>query len=1056
MKSNFRILFLIVLSLLLPATIAAQTHRASLRGTVYDPQQAVVGGAQVTLTSTATGDVRTTTTDENGLFAITSLPAGEYELTVVVSSFSTHKEKVDVLVNQEQRLDVGLNIGPLLPQRVDSPFTVLLKKESASLGSVIENRQITGLPLDGRNFYELSLLVPGAVPPAPGSAGSVRGDFAFSVNGAREDSNNFLLDGVYNVDPKLNTFGVRPSVDAIREFEMLTSTYDASFGRNPGAQVNVILNSGSNDFHGSVFEFHRNAALDARNFFAPGSEPKPKYIRNQFGGALGGPINRDRTFFFADYEGTRSREGITRITNVPTALERAGNFSQSLFGAPVSPFPGVSFDNGIIPDFLINPVGRAIANLYPLPNRNVPFQNFVASPILRDDNNSFDARVDHHLNSRAELTFRYSFGDRNLFEPFTGPAFSLVPGFGDTVNRRSQNGMAALNLVLTPNLANESRVAFSRVAASITQEASVLNSQVGLPTISPRERDLGLSFITITGFSPLGDEGNNPQNSVTNVYQFLNNSSYVRGNHLFKFGVDLRFSQQNAFRDVESRGRLQFSPFLQLTGNALGDLLLGFPLLTSVARVDNPQQIRTESYNFFVNDSYRVTPRLTLNAGVRYEYNSPPVDAEDRANIFDVVTRNLVPVGTNGVPRSGFDADKNNFAPRVGFAWTLGEDEKTVLRGGYGIYYDQSPLAPAEALYFNSPFFDNNIFFPLPGLPLTLNDPFPSFFPFPLPDSALAIQRDLRTGYMQHWNFNVERQFGRESVLEVAYVGSKGTKLLTARDINQPQPSVLPPGLPFVPRPDPRFDDIDLLESRANSNYNALQVRFQQRLTRGFSALASYTWSKSIDDASNFFSSAGDPNFPQNSFNVAAERGRSNFDVAHRLNVSYSYAFPFRSNDGVLGTLLNGWETFGIVTLQTGRPFTVALLSEIDNSGTGRSILGFGANDRPNLVGNPELSNPGTLQWFNTAAFAFPAPGTFGNAGRNILEGPGFQNVNASLLKNTRITERVNLQFRAEAFNLFNHPNFNLPDNFLGSPTFGRITSARDPRHIQFGLKLLF
>ena len=1054
MKSNFRTLFLIVLSLL-PATIAAQTHRASLRGTVYDPNQAAVSGATITVTSTATGDVRTTTTDSNGQFAITSLPAGEYEVMIEASAFKAHQEKIELFVNQEQRLDVDLLVGGTGPYVVES-YNALLKKDSASLGNVIENRQITGLPLDGRNFYELSLLVPGAVPPAPGSAGSVRGDFAFSVNGAREDANNFLLDGVYNVDPKLNTFGVRPSVDAIREFEMLTSTYDASFGRNPGAQVNVILNSGSNDFHGSVFEFHRNAALDARNFFAPASETKPKYIRNQFGGSLGGPINRDRTFFFADYEGTRSREGITRITNVPTTLERAGNFSQSLFGAPVSPFPGLTFDNGIIPDFLINPVGRAIANLYPLPNRNVPFQNFVASPILRDDNDSFDARVDHHLSDRAELAFRYSFGERDLFEPFTGPSFSLVPGFGDTVKRRSQNGMAALNLVLTPNLVSESRVAFSRVAASVTQEASVLNSQVGLPTISPRERDLGLSFITITGFSPLGDEGNNPQNSVTNVYQFLNNWSYVRGNHLFKFGADLRFSQQNAFRDVESRGRLQFSPFGQITGNALADLLIGFPFLTSVARVDNPQQIRTESYNFFINDSYRITPRLTLNGGLRYEYNSPPVDAEDRANVYDVVTRSLVPVGTNGVPRSGFDADKNNFAPRVGFAWTLGEDEKTVVRGGYGIYYDQSPLAPAEALYFNSPFFDNNLFFSLPGLPLTLNDPFPSFFPFPLPDSALAIQRDLRTGYMQHWNFNVERQLGRDSVIEAAYVGSKGTKLLTARDINQPQPSVLPPGLPFVPRPDPRFDDIDLLESRANSNYNALQLRFQQRLTRGFSALASYTWSKSIDDASNFFSSAGDPNFPQNSFNVAAERGRSNFDVAHRLSVSYSYAFPFKRNDGFVGTLLSGWETFGIVTLQTGRPFTVALLSEIDNSGTGRSILGFGANDRPNLVGNPELSDPTTLQWFNTTAFAFPAPGTFGNAGRNILEGPGFQNVNASLLKNTRLTERVNLQFRAEAFNLFNHPNFNLPDNFLGSPTFGRITSARDPRHIQFGLKLLF
>jgi len=1057
LKSHFRTLLLIGLYLLAATVIPAQTHRASLRGTIYDPNGAAIPGAKITITNSETGEVRTTTANTEGEYAISSLPPGGYQIEVEQTGFEKHIQIIELLVNQEQRFDVTLRVpGPRIIDFIPVEPQQMLKKDSPALGTVIENHQITGLPLDGRNFYELSLLVPGAVPPAPGSAGSVRGDFAFSVNGAREDANNFLLDGVYNVDPKLNTFGVRPSVEAIREFEMLTSTYDASFGRNPGAQVNVILNSGSNDFHGSAFEFHRNAALDARNFFAPASEPKPKYIRNQFGGSLGGPISHNRTFFFADYEGTRSREGITRITNVPTALERAGNFSQSLFGVPTNPFTGMPFDNGIIPDFFISPIGRAIAALYPLPNRNVPFQNFVSSPILRDDNDSFDARVDHKLNDRADLVFRYSFGDRDLFEPFTGPSFALVPGFGDTVKRRSQNAMAALTFMITPNLVNESRVAFNRVASSVQQEASVLNSDVGLPTISPRTRDLGLSFITITGFSPLGDEGNNPQNSVTNVYQFLNNSSYVHGNHLIKFGADLRFSQQNAFRDVESRGRLQFSPFLTLTNNALGDLLLGFPLFTSVAHVDNPQQIRTQSYNFFINDSYRVRARLTLNAGLRYEYNSPPVDAQDRANIYDVVTRNLVPVGTNGVPRSGFEPDKNNFAPRVGFAWTIGKDEKTVLRGGYGVYYDQSPLAPAEALYFNSPFFDNNIFFPFPGLPLTLNDPFPAFFPFPLPDSALAIQRDLRTGYMQHWNFNVERQLGDRSLVEVAYVGSKGTKLLTARDINQPQPSVLPPGLPFVPRPDPRFDDIDLLESRANSNYNALQMRYQQRLTRGFSALVSYTWSKSIDDASNFFSSAGDPNFPQNSYNVAAERGRSNFDVAHRLSASYSYALPFRHAEGLAGKFINGWETFGIVTLQTGRPFTVALLSEIDNSGTGRSILGFGANDRPNLVGNPELSNPTTSQWLNTAAFAFSAPGTFGNAGRNILEGPGFQSVNASLVKNTHFTERVNLQFRAEAFNLFNHPNFNLPDNFLGSPTFGRITSARDPRHIQFGLKLLF
>ena len=378
------------------------------------------------------------------------------------------------------------------------------------------------------------------------------------------------------------------------------------------------------------------------------------------------------------------------------------------------------------------------------------------------------------------------------------------------------------------------------------------------------------------------------------------------------------------------------------------------------------------------------------------------------------------------------------------------------------MYYDQSPLAPGEALYFNSPYFDNNIFFSLPGLPLTLSNPFPAFFPFPLPDSALAIQRDLRTAYMQHWNLNVQRQLHRNTVLEIAYVGSKGTKLLTARDINQPRPSVLPPGLPFVPRPDPRFDDIDLLESRANSNYHSLQVRFQQRLSRGLAALVSYTWAKSIDNASNFFSSAGDPNFPQNSYDVRAERGRSNFDVRHRLSISYSYDLPLGNGHGLLAnagwisTILSGWQIFGVVALQSGQPFTVALLSEIDNSGTGRSILGFGANDRPNVVGDPRLDRRSPEHWFNQSAFTFPPRGSFGNSGRNVLDGPNYQNFNASLVKNTALSERFNLQLRAEFFNLLNHPNFNLPDNFLGSPTFGRITSAREPRHIQFGVKLLF
>lgn len=1067
MKSTFPASLVVLLFISFVSPALAQTHRGSIRGTITDPNGAVIRGAEVKLTNQGTGETRSVMSGEEGEYVLPSLLPASYKLEVVATAFAPRSEEIALQVNQELRIDVSLFIGTIIEDEhmiVESSVSQL-KKDTASIGAVIENRQVEGLPLDGRNFFELSLLVPGAVPPAQGSAGSVRGDFAFSVNGAREDSNNFLLDGVYNVDPKLNTFGVRPPVDAIREFEMLTSTYDAAFGRSAGAQVNVVLKSGTNEFRGSLYEFHRNGALDARNFFAPASEPAPKYIRNQFGGSLGGPIRKDRTFFFADYEGTRAREGVTRVTNVPTLQERAGDFSQSLFGVPIDPFTGQPFPGGRIPAERINAVGRRIAALYPAPNRATPFANFVSSPTQRDRNDSFDARVDHVLGERSTLAFRYSFGDRSLFEPFAGPSYSFVPGYGNDVTRRSQNAMASLTRVFSPAFVNDFRLAFNRVATGVRQEnaGTSVNRAVGLADLATNARDFGLSFITVTGFSPLGHEGNNPQNGVTNTYQILDTATYTRGAHLFKFGGDFRLVQQNAFRDVESRGRLQFSPFGQVTFNALGDLLLGFPLLTGGARVDNAQHLRSESYNLFVNDSYRVTPRLTLNAGLRYEYNSPSVDAEDRANIYDPATRTLVPVGTRGVPRSGYDADRNNFAPRVGLAYTFGAEGNTVLRAGYGVYYDQSPLAPGEALYFNKPYFDFNLFFSLgPFLPLTLDNPFPSFFPLQLPDSALAIQRDLRTPYMQHWNANVQQQLGRNAILEVGYVGSKGTKLLSARDINQPLPSALPPGLPFVPRPVAGFDDITLLESRAGSNYHSLQARLQQRLDFGLALLASYTWSKSIDDASNFFTSAGDPNFPQDSRNLRAERGRSNFDVSQRLSVSYSYDLPFGkgrahlANHGLLTTLLSGWQTFGIVTLQTGRPFTVALISDLDNSGTGRASLGFGANDRPNVVGDPTLANRSPDRWFNTAAFAFPAPGTFGNAGRNILEGPGTENVNASLVKNTALNERLNLQLRAEVFNLFNHPNFNLPDNFLGSPTFGRITSARDPRHIQFGAKLLF
>ncbi len=1027
----------------------AQSLKGSITGRVTDDAGKPLAGVRITVAHDETNKKRSAATDPDGEFVIALLPPGPYRLDAERGGYRKHVQPLALQVNQELRLELPLLPGAITEQIVVTAARGVLKTDAAALGSLIDNRHIRGLPLDGRNFLELSLLVPGAAPAAPGSAGSVRGDFAIHINGAREDSNLFLLDGVYNADPKLNGFGVNPPVDAILEFEVLTSSYDASFGRNAGGQVNVVLHSGANRLRGTAYEFFRNASLDGRNFFAPRSEPDPRYQRNQFGGSLGGPLRRDRTFFFADYEGRRLREGITRTTNVPTLLERAGDFSRSSPPFVIDLFTQRPFDNARIPDVRQHQVGRAIAALYPAPNRSTPGQNFVSSPALRDRDNHFDVRLDHALSSSSELSFRYSFADRSLFEPFSGPSFARVPGYGTDVPRRAQNVMLSETHTFSPALLNEVRAGFNRVAAGAfhqNSDASV-NRRVGLPELSSKSRDFGLSFITITGFSPLGDEFNNPQHSVSNTYQIADHATWARGRHLVKFGFDARVLQQNAFRDVQSRG---FLNFLGLSGNALAELLQGFPSVTGGARLNNHQHLRTESYNFFAQHNWRLRPDLTLSAGLRYEFNSPPVDAEDRANVYDPATQRLVRVGSDGIPRSGYAADKNNWGPRVGLAWTPSSRRGLVVRAGYGVYYDQSALAPGEGLYFNAPYFDFKLYFPiLPQLPLTLSDPFPSFFPVALPISALTFQRDLRSPYAQHWNFSIQHQLGRGRVAEISYVGSKSMQLLAARDINQPRPSVPTPPFP-APRPVRQFDDINVLESRSSSSYHSLQARFQQRLQAGLSVLASYTFSKSLDDTSSFFSSAGDPNFPQDSANVRAERARSNFDARQRLSLAYSYDLPLGK-----GRLRAGWQTHGILSFQTGRPFTVALLPDLDNSNTGRSILGFGNNDRPHLLRSPNLSSPSPDRWFDTSAFAI-VPGAFGNAGRNILDGPGLQTVNVSLLKDTTLSESLTLQFRAEFFNLLDHTNFDLPDIFLGSPSFGRIGSSQSPRRIQFGLKLLF
>jgi hypothetical protein len=1021
---------------------AGQAPTATIRGIVIDQTDARLPGAQLTVTRDETRESRRTVADEAGRFAFAELPSGTYTIQAELAGFSVFRQRAAVAVGSHVWITAQLAVTPVTAVVTTGAGEshVPLVNRTPAMTTLIDEQQVTNLPLDGRNFLELALLVPGTVPAPQGSASSVRGDFALSVNGAREDFNNYILDGAYNVDPKLGTPAVRPPVDAIEGFEVSTSNYDASFGRNGGGQINVLTRSGANDFRGTAYEFMRNGALDSRNHFAPEGEPDPDYSRHQFGASVGGPLARNRTFFFADYEGTRLREGITRVTNVPTAAERAGDFSQSLFPRPVDPLSRQPLPGGAIPPFFINQIGASIAALYPLPNRSTPFANFVSSPTLHDDVDQVDLRVDQVIGDGTRATGRYSFSDRRLLEPFAGTGFSSLPGFGNDVDRGGHNAVFSMTHGRA-SFVNDLRLGITRVGISVYPEnPQIDNASVGLPSLASDPRDAGLSLITITGYSPIGHEYNNPQESTATTLQITNAATWARGPHLLKFGGEWYGIRQTAFRDVQARGFLNFLQGV-FTGNALADLLIGLPVVTGGARLDNPQNLRARNWSLFAHDDWRFSDALTISGGLRYDYIAPPVDAEDRANLYDPSLGTTVPVGTGSMPRGGYDADRNNFAPRAGFSWALDRESRHVVRGGYGIYYNQGALATSEGLYFNPPYFNLSVNI----ASATLNNPFPT--PGFFPQSATAYQRDLQTPWMEHWNIGVQRTMGRRRALEISYVGSRGHDLISARDANQPRPSTVVPNL----RPNPLFADVTLIESRGSSRYNALQMKLQQR-SDPVTVLVAYTYGKSTDNASGFFTSAGDPNFPQDSLNPDAEEARSSFDVRHRLSASFSLALPFSGN-----IWLDDWQVHGIATLNSGRPFTVALPPDIDQSNTGRSNLGFGNNDRPNVSGDPALpvGDRGEDRWFNTAAFTMPAFGAFGNAERNTVEGPGYRNLSLGVTKLIPLGE-ARLQLRFEGFNILNRANYDLPDAFLGSPTFGRILSAGSPRRFQLGIKAFF
>lgn len=1026
-----------------------------------------VAGAEITLRNLDTGIEQTSVSDGGGNYAFVGVAPGSYELSARsagrTSPWSTRVELETGTALQMDLLVAVSEPGGTSTVRVDVSATrALLNTESAALGTVIPNDYIVNLPLDGRNFLELALLAAGTTPAAVGSAGAARGRFAFQAAGARDDANSFIYDGVYAIDPTLNSFSFTPPVDAVQEFRVQTSNTEAGLGRASGGQVSVDLKRGSNQFHGTAYEFLRNDAMDARNFFDLPDRDQPKLRRNQFGGSIGGPLKKNSTFFFADYERLDETRAITRSTNVPTAAERTGDFSQSALPQPIDFTTFQPFPNATIPDFFQHPIGRGLANFYPQANRAVVGQNFTGAPDGEDAHHKFDVRVDHKISNAGTLAARYSFADRTRYEPYGTGSFADVPGFGNDIEERGQNVMVSETHTFGSRWVNEARFGFNRIDNRTFHEntGTSINQQLGLPDFASRDRDLGLTFIQITGLSPLGDEFNNPQDSAFDSWQLSDHVSASLGSHLLEFGVEQRWVAGDAFRDVQSRGQITFTDFA-FTQSALGDVLLGLPTFTGGARSDNVQKQRMWATNLFVSDSWRASPRLTLNWGMRYEFAKPPYDADDAAAVFDFNSGSIVQVGTNGIPRGGHPSDTNNFAPRLGLAWSLDQARKTVLRAGYGLHYNTGALAPGQLIYFNPPFFNFELFFPSAqtGQLIQLQDPWPSSNAFPIPPSTQTFDQNLRTSYSQQWNVTLQRELADGAVFSLGYNGTRGTKLVGSRDVNQPLASPQMPNL----RPNPFFADINQTESSFDSIYHAFEARLQARFHRGLTGLFSYAWSRSIDNASGFFSSAGNSNFPQNSYDTSAERGRSAFDVPHRFVGSFAYDLPFGRGQrwgsnwsGAPAAILGGWRINGVITLQSGQPYSVYLPSGLDNSNTGQSIQGFGANDRPNVVGNPNLSNPDPAQWINPAAFAFPQFGSFGDAGRNVVQGPPLHTTNFSAIKEVPLAETVDLQLRLETFNLFNKPNFLAPNIFFGTPGFGQITAARDARELQFGVKLIF
>lgn len=1075
------ILALPILAIILGPTserVKAQTT-GTIYGTIVEAAGAAVAGASVTVQNLGTGMRRTQSTGGNGSFNFPLLPVGRYSITVEARGFKTYREEVQLRVEDNLRIDLKLEIGEVTEEVLITTEAPQIDTKSSTLGKVVEQKRIVELPLNGRNFLELGVLQPGVAPPMVGIdvVGSGTNNtpggtaFNFAVNGMRNTSNNHLLDGVNNVEPVTGSAMIVPSPDSLQEFKILTNSYSAEYGRAGGSVVTVVTRSGTNRFSGSVYHFLRNDVFDARNFFAP---QVPALKQNQFGFTLGGPIIQDRTFFFGGYEGFRQRKGIPVSAPVPSLLVRQGNFTQEAV-KPIDPFTGQRFPGDIIPPQRINAISRNVLELWPEPNLGANV--WTAAPSGANDRDQFIIRVDHALSRETNnLAIRYLFDKGAQLVPLghfgSNAAPSIqVPGFSNEEANRFHNLMVSDTHIFSTSLINDFRFSFQRgVVASGQPVNQVPPDSLGFTF--PRVSSIDVApVIAVSGVTGLGPPIFSER--VNNFFQFTDGVSIIKDNHSIKFGGDLRHERISSLFTSIGNGSFVFNGLA--TGNARADLLLGFPFLFLQAAGREDKFLTRTTYYFYAQDDIRMSRNLTLNLGLRYEL-SPGYKERDnllltfipgqQSVIAPTLPLGMVQGGDPGVPETVFPTTKNNFAPRIGFAWDPFGDGRTSVRAGYGVFYDDSGLIQTYNVY-QSPAFQ-----PIAVLvfPPSFADPFVGNSPFTPPlqlpfnvgpgTSNTWIAADFKPAYIQHWNLTVQRQLTNAMALEVAYVGNVGRRLQGNIEINQAQFTTnATTGNAASRRPFPQFGSAHEVTSIFHSNYHGLQTALTHRLARGLSFQTSYTWSKAIDDTTAptaFFLFPGQTSRVQDIRNVHLDRGLSAFDLRHRFVTSFVYELPFfRHRGDALYHVLGGWRLSGIFNAQSGRPFTVRDSSDPNRDGDGNS-------DRTNLIRDPNLpSNQRTPQrWFDTSAFqrftTAQAP-VHGTAGRNIVFSDGVVNFDAGLAKQFRFTERTSLEFRWEVFNVFNHPNFGVPDNDFNSPNFGRVFRTATPERImQFGLKFLF